>query len=144
MPMFREILLPVDLSDPKNQRKAVEDAVALAKASGARLHVLAVVPDFGMPMVAGFFPEDFERQALAAADKELHAFVSSHIPAELAVQHIVAHGSIYREIMKYADSTGCDLIVMASHRPELQDYLLGSNAAKVVRHARQSVLVSRG
>jgi nucleotide-binding universal stress UspA family protein len=70
--MFREILLPVDLSDPNISERRLTDAVALAKTSGARLHVLAVVPDFGMPMVAGFFPEDFERQALAAADKELH------------------------------------------------------------------------
>ncbi len=50
----------------------------------------------------------------------------------------------YREIMAFADETGCDLIVMTSHRPELSDYLLSPNAARVVRHARQSVLVVRG
>jgi nucleotide-binding universal stress UspA family protein len=142
--MSREILLPVDLSDPEHQRKAVADAVALAKTFGARLHVLAVVPDFGMAIVGGFFPEDYERQALAAANKELHEFVRSHVPADVAVQHIVGHGTIYREIMHYADRTGCDLIIMASHRPQVQDFLLGSNAANVVRHAKQSVLVIRG
>jgi nucleotide-binding universal stress UspA family protein len=141
--MFREILLPVDLSDREHQQKAVADAVALAKTFGARLHVLAVVPDFGMAMVAGFFPEDYEKQALAAANKELHEFVRRHVPSEVAVQHIVGHGTIYREIMHYADRTGCDLIVMASHRPQVQDLLLGSNAANVVRHAKQSVLVVR-
>ena len=45
--------------------------------------------------------------------------------------------------MKAADKLKCDLIVMASHRPELKDYLLGPNAARVVRHARQSVFVVR-
>jgi nucleotide-binding universal stress UspA family protein len=35
------------------------------------------------------------------------------------------------------------MIVMASHRPELKDYLLGPNAARVVRHAECSVLVVR-
>ena len=30
---------------------------------------------------------------------------------------------------------------MVSHRPELQDYLLGPNAARVVRQPTKSVLV---
>jgi nucleotide-binding universal stress UspA family protein len=141
--MFREILLPVDLTDPDHQRSAIDKAVTLAKTFGARLHVLAIVPDFGMAMVAGFFPEDYEKQALAAANKQLHEFTRRHVPEDVPVQHIVGHGTIYREIMHYADETGCDLIVMASHRPHLQDYLLGPNAAKVVRHATQSVLVIR-
>ena len=42
-----------------------------------------------------------------------------------------------------ADETNADLIVMASHRPELKDFLLGPNAARVVRHANCSVLVVR-
>ena len=35
------------------------------------------------------------------------------------------------------------MIVMASHDPVLSDYLLGSVAARVVRHAHCSVLVAR-
>ena len=36
-----------------------------------------------------------------------------------------------------------DLIVVGSHRPAMRDYLLGTNAARVVRHAHCSVLVAR-
>jgi nucleotide-binding universal stress UspA family protein len=36
-----------------------------------------------------------------------------------------------------------DLIVLAAHRPELKDYLLGPNASRVVRHAKCSVYVIR-
>jgi len=39
-------------------------------------------------------------------------------------------GTIYDEIIKAADKIGCDLIVMASHRPELKDYLFEPNAAR--------------
>ena len=53
------------------------------------------------------------------------------------------NGTIYDEILAVADEIGADLIVMASHRPALRDYLLGPNAARVVRHAKQSVLVVR-
>lgn len=141
--MFASILLPVDLADPDHQRKAVDTSVALARLSGASLHVITVVPDFGLSVVAGFFPEDYEKQALAVAERELRDFVARHVPADVAVRHIVGHGTIYREILRWADEIGCDLIVMASHRPQLQDYLLGPNAAKVVRHAKQSVLVVR-
>jgi nucleotide-binding universal stress UspA family protein len=37
-----------------------------------------------------------------------------------------------------------DLVVVGSHRPTMKDYLLGTNAARVIRHARCSVLVPRG
>ena len=39
--------------------------------------------------------------------------------------------------------TDTDCVVIASHRPGLQDYLLGSTAARVVRHAACSVHVLR-
>ena len=54
------------------------------------------------------------------------------------------HGTIYHEICRIAENAGSDLIVMASHRPEVKDYLLGPNAARVVRHAKQSVFIVRG
>ncbi|HEU4541604.1 MAG TPA: universal stress protein, partial [Jiangellaceae bacterium] len=62
---------------------------------------------------------------------------------EVPTRRIVAEGRIYREILDAADTTKADLIVMGSHRPELKDYLLGPNAAKVMRHADCSVLVVR-
>jgi len=141
--MYRDILLAVDLADPDTQEKAVATAVACARSFGARLHVITVVPDFGLSIVGGFFPKGYERDALAETDRALHAFVAAKVPKEIETQHIVGHGNIYREILHHAGQTGCDLIVMASHRPELEDYLLGPNAARVVRHAGCSVLVVR-
>jgi len=141
--MYSDILLAVDLADPATQEKAVATAVAYARSFGARLHVITVVPDFGLSIVGGFFPKGYEREALDEANRALHAFVAERVPKEIHTQHIVGHGNIYREILHYAGETGCTLIVMASHRPELEDYLLGPNAARVVRHADCSVLVVR-
>lgn len=142
--MFNDILLPVDLASLDAQAKAVGVAIDLAHTYKATLHVMTVVPDLGSAMVATYFPKDFEEKATARAREELQAFTAAKIGAEIPVEHIVTHGTIYVEIMRYATETGCDLIVMASHRPELQDYLLGPNAARVVRHANQSVMVVRG
>lgn len=141
--MFKDILLPVDINDPEAQQKAVRTAVEMAKAFGSRLHVMTIVPDFGESFVSSFFPVDYQEKAMEAAKQRLHAFVKEHVPEGIPVQHVVAHGTIYEEILAFANEHEIDMIVMASHRPELQDYLLGPNAARVTRHADCSVTVVR-
>ncbi len=94
-------------------------------------------------MVSQYFPEGHEQQMIENADKALHALVKEQVPDDIAVQCIIASGSIYHEILNAAKKAGADLIVMQSHRPELTDYLLGPNASKVTRHAECSVMVVR-
>ena len=141
--MYRTILLPVDLSDEHSWSRALPTAVQLAKTFGAGLHVMTVVPSFGLPMVGQYFPEGFEAKMRAEAAKHLEEFCAAHLPEDLSAQRIVAEGKIYQEILRAAASIKADLIVMGSHRPELRDYLLGPNAARVVRHAPCSVMVVR-
>ncbi|WP_321501090.1 universal stress protein [Breoghania sp.] len=140
--MYNRILVPVDLTEMSTCETVLEDAAYLAAAANAELHFLTVVPTFSMSIVGSFFPEEYEKKALAAAKKSMSDFITGHPKARKAKGH-VAHGTIYDEIMKAANRLDCDLIVMASHRPELKDYLLGPNAARVVRHAAQSVFVVR-
>ncbi len=142
--MFDNILLAVDLNDTESQEKALQAALQQAKSTGATLHIMTAVPDFGLSMVGSFFPKDYEAQAIQAVKDKLHAYVAEKVPEGIAVQHIVGHGPIYDEILRCADECNADLIIMASHRPELKDYLLGPNAARVVRHAKMSVMVVRG
>lgn len=141
--MFKDILLPVDIGNPETQTKVVSTAVELAQAFGCRLHVMTIVPTFGEGFVSSFFPTDYQEKAMAAANEHLHAFVRQHVPDGIAVQHVVACGTIYEEILDFAKQHKIDLIIMSSHRPELSDYLLGPNAARVTRHAECSVLVVR-
>ncbi len=142
--MFKDILFPVDLPNAETQERALNVALDAAKAYGARLHVMTVVPSMGSAYVANLFPEGFEKKAINKAKEALDGYVKEKIPGDLKVQRIVAHGTIYKEVLSAAENIKADLIVMASHRPELQDYLLGPNAARVVRHADCSVLVVRG
>jgi nucleotide-binding universal stress UspA family protein len=141
--MFKNILLPVDLAHTETQTKTVENAAELARQWNATLHVVTVVPDVGMSIVGSYFPKDFEEKALKAADEHLKAFTDKTIKPDVKIHRIVATGTVYKEIMHYADEAGCDLIVMGSHRPELSDFLIGPNASRIVRHAKQSVLVVR-
>ncbi len=141
--MYKSILLPVDLGHDSSWKKAAPEAVALAKQHGAKIHLLTVIPDFGMAVVGSFFPADYAKKALQAASEQLVALGSEIIPGDLLANVHVAHGTAYQEIISTAEKQGCDLIVMASHRPEMSDYLLGPNAARVVRHADQSVMIVR-
>lgn len=142
--MFKAILLPIDLAADSSWGRPLELAVDLARKEGSTVHVMTVVPDFGMSIVGSYFGADFEKRVLADTTGKLRAWVAAHLPEDVRAEAHVAHGRIYDEILKAADRLGCDAIVMASHRPEMTDYLIGPNAARVVRHARQSVMVLRG
>ena len=141
--MYREILLPIDLGEQKAQRKAVATAVDLSQHFGAKLHVLTVMPGFGMSIVSQYFPEDFETKSREAAEQQLAAFVADNIPSDVVTETEVSTGTVYEEILRVAQASKCDLIVMSAHRPELSDYLLGPNASRVVRHGKCSVMVVR-
>jgi nucleotide-binding universal stress UspA family protein len=142
--MFRAILFSIDLSSDASWTKAAPVAVRMAEVEGIPLHVVAVVPDFGTAWVGSFFQEGFESRVLKDAGTALRAWVETHVPPEVEVHPHILHGRVYDEIITAANRLGVDAIVMGSHRPELSDYLLGPNAARVVRHARQSVFVVRG
>ena len=142
--MYKTILLAIDMNEPSSWEKALPAALEQAMSGGGKLHIMTVVPDFGMAIVGSFFPADYEKQALAEAGKALADFIGENVPGEVEAAHSVGHGTIYKEVLATAESVGADLIVMASHRPVQSDYLLGPNAARVVRHATCSVLVVRG
>ncbi len=140
--MAKKILLPIDLNSPASWIKPMAEAqIMLAK--GGELHVVSVLPDFGMSMVGTFFQAGFEKTALATFGEALRKWVRENVPGAIEVHPHVLHGNIYDEILRAADKLDVDVIVMGAHRPEARDYLLGPNAARVVRHARQSVYVVR-
>lgn len=141
--MFKTILVPIDLDQESSWQRALPVAEQLAKDYSASLHVIAVVPAMGMSIVGSYFPADFEKKALAAGKQKLDDIVSKAALSPSTIVTHVAHGTIYEEVISAADKLSCDLIVMTSHRPELKDYLIGPNAARVMRHARQSVFIVR-
>ena len=141
--MFANILVPVDTGNEESWRKALPDAVKLARAHGAKLHVMTVVPDFGSSIVASYFPEGFQTNALEQAKKELATLVERHVPADVDHDQIATHGGIWQEICRVAKEVGADLVVMASHIPNLTDYIWPSNGGTIASHAKVSVLVVR-
>jgi universal stress protein F len=142
--MYKRIMVPMDLQeDDRARRMALSRAVELCRCYDAKLFALTVVPDMGMPIVAHYFPSDAGDRIVAEAENLLHEMVGAYIPEDIDVRHLVAQGSVYRRILRMAEKTDVDLIIMPAHRMKLKDYLLGTNTARVVRHATCSVLVVR-
>ena len=142
--MYNDVLVPVDLNHESSWKKSLPTALALCRSFGSTLHLMNVVPDYGLSPVSQYCPPGTERKLREDAEVQLKQFIAEHVPEQIKSQAIIGEGSVYREILKVAERIGADLVVMASHRPELSDYLLGANAAKVVRHADCSVMVIRG
>ena len=141
--MYKNILLAIDLNDETSCRKPLLSAVELARTFGAWLHVLTVVREVEAILQAKTAPLGYE---LIATDLEnrIAALIRRADASDLKLNILVTHGaSIYAEIFRVAREAEADLIVVGSHRPAMKDYLLGTNAARVVRHARCSVLVAR-
>lgn len=143
--MPRNIVALVDLDDENSWRKALPTAIDHARHAGARLHVLTVVPDgmFRMSVVAQAIPEDYERRLTDDAKERLAALVQGLAAEAVDVESAVRLGSVYKEALSFASDVGAELIVMGAHKPGMADYLLGSNASQIVRHAKCSVWVVR-
>ena len=83
--------------------------------------------------------EEMQQEALAKLNEIVTQF---NLPADRIQTHAIS-GTPKDQILKLAESINADLIIIASHRPDISTYLLGSNAAVVVRHAKCPVLVVR-
>lgn len=140
--MTQTILLPIDLADPATWESALPRALDLA--TGGVLHVQTVIPNFGMSMVGNYFDETFIKRALHDVGERLADWTRKQVPDAQEVHPHVTHGRIYDEVIRAAARLNVDTIVMGAKKPHLSEYLLGPNAARVVRHAPQSVFIVRG
>jgi nucleotide-binding universal stress UspA family protein len=136
--MYKTILVPIDMAHIE-KGKAMIDTAKAQRGEDAQvilLNVVEVLPAW----VASQLPSGILDQSRQSTLEELRAIAdAANINADVEVRA----GHPYKTILEVADKTGAELIIIASHLPGLEDYFLGSTAAKVVRHAKCSVLVVR-
>lgn len=135
--MYNNILVPVSFEADRNAQGAMEIAKALRAEGGSItcLHVLEQLPKYATE----YLPEGHLEAAKADVVEGLKSLVEGVDNATT----VVVDGHSSRTILAHADNNDVDLIIVASHQPGMQDYLLGSTAAKVVRHAKCAVHVLR-
>lgn len=136
--MYKTILVTIDLSHAEPGSAMIKVAKSICD-DGGKIILLNVVEDIPA-YVAVELPEgligETKKRAQGMLDK-----IAQESGVDVEVE--VRTGQSSQTILATAEELGVDLIMVASHRPGLQDYLLGSTAARVVRHATCSVLVGR-
>ncbi len=140
--MFKSILVAVDTAHKSSWQTAIPEAIALTRASGGKLAVVTVVRET-TAMLAGVRTRLQLQSIVDEARGKLSEILRKYRADGVKIAEEVRLGSIAHEILSAAKDRRVDLIVMASHRPEMLDYLIGPNAAHVATHAGCSVLVLR-
>jgi nucleotide-binding universal stress UspA family protein len=137
--VFRRILVPVDVT-PKSARavRAAARVASSSKAATTLLHVIERVDDGDPREFKGFY-----RKLEANARKKLEGLASVLVKKTLPVKIAVVYGNRVNEILRFAQTSGADLIVMSSHRlplhPRGQDW--GTISYKIGALSRCPVLL---
>lgn len=136
--MYNVILVPVDLGH-KGRIAAMMDIAKHLSAENARIILVNVVEDVPS-YVASQLPAGMIENTMQNAADDLKSIAKEYnIKPELEVRS----GHAANAILEVADEKGADAIVIASHKPGWEDILIGSTAARVVRHAKCAVHVLR-
>ncbi len=136
--MYKTILVPIDLAHPEKGKPMIKLARRLGR-EDARIMLINVIEDVPA-FVSSQLPVGLTEKIHKTAGEELKAIANA---AGIKPDYEVGAGRANNAILDIAEQQGADLIIIGSHKPGFQDYLLGSTAARVVRHAKCSVLVSR-
>ncbi len=135
--MYQHILIAVALGAEKDPEQSLQVAKLLATKTTrvTVLHVKEEIPGYAI----AYIPKDYEiglREAIRTQLNELaEGFENGH--------GVLIDGHSGRTILEWADENAVDCIILNSHQPSFEDYILGSTATRVVRHAKCSVHVIR-
>jgi universal stress protein F len=138
--MYKSIIVAVALFNKgATSRALIQKANKLVDPDGSitLVHVLDEVPAY----LSAAITREQLMQHRRAIREQLEALAS--VAKAKTVDIDIRGGRPSENILDAAREGGADLIMVASHKPGMSDYFIGSTAARVVRHSQISVLVSR-
>lgn len=136
--MYKKIIVAVDIAEFEKGERILRKAASLLDEGGSiiLLNVVEELPGYLMVDL----PADLVVNARKDVETRLTEFLTkTALPAQMEIRQ----GAPAREIIAAAEERDADLIIIASHTPDLSNYFIGATADRVVRHAKCSVLVDR-
>jgi nucleotide-binding universal stress UspA family protein len=138
---IRNILVPVDFSEHANE--ALELAISLAKALGARIHLLHcyAIRVGGVSPYGLVIPDNLDREVRDAASAKLAEWREKVVTEGVEVESEVTPLFPSEAIAAQAEQIGADLVVMGTRGlTGMKHVLLGSVAERTIRIAPCPVL----
>lgn len=141
---MKKILVPCDFST--TAINAFRFALDVAKQSTSSVHLLFVVElpvlHDSMLMPALYFEKAFMADLKLSAQKRLDKLIAKYNKGNTNVTSYVDFGATNKMIRDYAKKQAVDMIIMGSHGASgIREFVIGSNAAKIVRTSAVPVIV---
>lgn len=138
-----KILCPVDLSEMS--QTIIPYVTTMSEKFDAEIHLLFVVrilEHFSGVYVPNAMIYYFQTEVREGAEKRLYEFKDEYFKNFPATKVTVGIGDISEEIIKYAENTKIDLIIMGTHgRKGLEKIVFGSVADRIVKTAHIPVFL---
>ncbi len=135
--MFKNILVPISFKVDREVERPLKLAETLLAENG-QITLLHVIEHLS-PHAASYMPKEYTSDMIKQRTLALNGLAYNMHNTEVAV--IEGHSG--RTILDWAAKVSPDLMIVASHRPDMRDAILGSTATQIVKHASCSVLVVR-
>lgn len=137
--MYSKIMVPVDLAHADRLERALKMASDLAHLYNAEVIFVGVTSP--QPSKVAHNPQEYAAKLdeFASGQAAKHSITAS---GHAVVSHDPAV-DLDATLVKACSDTGAGLIVMASHVPNVSDYLFHAHGGRVAEEAPVSVLVVR-
>lgn len=135
--MTQHILIPVALDHEAVLPAKIGTAKRLLD-EGGRITLLTVLEE-----IPGFVAEFVTVSSENHLTQKIRSRLEEAAAGDPTISCAVVTGKPGVAIVRFAAANDVDMIVMGSRRPGIEDYFLGSTAARVTRRANCSVMVLR-
>lgn len=136
--MYKTILVAIDTAQMEKGERILKQAGQLA-VPGGRILMVNVVEELPAYVVSDL-SIDMLVEARSKAETQLRELgEKTGVTADIEIRQ----GAPAKEILAAAETAKADVIIIASHVPDLSNYIIGATADRIVRHARCSVIIDR-
>lgn len=137
--MYKKIMLPVDLAHVETLKRAIEVASDLAAHYEAELCVVGITSN--VPGSIARTPEEY-RQKLEDFAAERRGDNNHPVSAHVEISHDPST-ELNDGLLRAREAVGADLVVMATHVPNVGDILVPAHGGSFASHSEVSVFLVR-
>ena len=140
--MNNKILVAIDLATESITEKVCKTANDMASKYDAKVQLITILPDYGSPLVASFFPEGAQDKIKQEMQDKLSALAATHFDGD-AKTAVIQGSKRSNAILAAIDELNPDLTILGCRRKHSREgqRLLGSTTLSVSDRAKCNVML---